>query len=467
MLLFVTDFVAINLAFLSWAWVRRALGHFAEPDPLQLLLNSLIVFFFWISGFIFWGLYRSWHAHSRVDEVASILKVISIGVLIIFLITFDLSADVENPIPASRAIIVTYWLLMMAYVSTGRMLLRTFQRSLLEAGIGERKALIVGWGEKAHTLYDEIRKCPAMGYRLIGFIDTHNPAAKESYRGCPVAGSLREMAQIIEQEAIDEILLAIDDVSHRNVLEILALCSTGHVKIKSVPSFYDIAAGQVRTHQIYGLPLIDLMAGPMPQWESTLKRMIDIVLSLMILGFATPLWIYLALTEKQAFKTIFLQKERRVGRDFKGFDMYALQFAKDETGKVDADAGSKAEADVSPSAHLPERSSINKLPQFLNVLKGEMSLIGPRPERLEFAEKLKHEVHLYQRRMAVRPGMIGWAQLKGDRGASVEAIKRTLPYDFYYIENMSLRMDVKIFLVAIYTMLFGEKRRQIFEKGSL
>lgn len=456
-LLFVTDFVTINLAFLSWARIREALGHFAEPDLVQLLINSIIIFLFWFLGFIFWGLYRSWHAHSRVDEVVSIFKVISIGVFLIFLITFDLSTDVDNPIATSRAIIVTYWLLMAVYVSIGRMLLRTFQRSLLEAGIGERKALIVGWGEKARSLFDEIRKCPAMGYRLIGFIDTHNPPAKENYRGCPVAGSVRDMKNIIEQEEVDEILLAVDNVAQHNILEILALCSTVQVQIKSVPSFYDITAGQVRTHQIYGIPLINLMAEPMARWEYSVKRMIDILSSLMILGFATPLWIYMALTKNQTFKSIFLQKGRRVGRGFKDFEMYSLHLTKNKFRKANADVGSKVEADASLMAYLLERFHINKLPQFLNVLKGEMSLIGPRPERLEFAEKLKDEVQLFQRRMTVRPGIIGWAQLKGDRGESIEAIKRTLQYDFYYIENMSLRMDAKIFLVAIYTTLFGKK----------
>ncbi|MFQ5628501.1 MAG: sugar transferase, partial [bacterium] len=434
---------------------RQASGHFAEPDPQQLFINSIVIFFYWFLGFIFWGLYRSWHAHSRVDEFISVLKVITIGVFLIFLITFDLSTDVENPLPASRAIMVTYWLLMIVYVNIGRMLLRTFQRTLLESGIGERKALIVGWGEKARTLFDEVINFPALGYRLIGFVDTHNPSVQENYRGCSVVGSLQDLDRVIEQEEVDEILIAIDDESHQQLLETLSLCITKPVKIKTTPSLYDIAAGQVRTHQIYGLPLIDVMAEPMPQWEYSVKRLIDIFVSLIILALSSPLWLSFRLKKERGSRNTLLQKSPRTGKNFRVFEMYSFQHV--VPVKNNAPAKTTGLDGSQNKGRIPANTLVAKLPRLINVLKGEMSLIGPRPERVEIAEKLKREVLLYHRRTAVRPGLIGWAQLKGEANESIDNIKRTLQYDFFYIENMSLRMDLKIFLVAVYMKLFGKR----------
>ena len=436
-LLFVTDFVSIQLAFYSWAWVRRSVGHFVEPDPQQFFINSCIIFAFWFMGFVFWGLYHSWHAQSRIDEVISILKVVTIGILFIFLLTFDLATDVEEPLPASRALVMSYWFLMFSSVSVGRMLLRTFQRTLLESGIGERKALIVGWGEKAHMLFDEVRHFPAQGYSLIGFIDPNDPPAKDSYRGCPVVGSLQDLAQVIEQHEIDEVLIAMDEHHHEMLMDILFLCSSQKVRIKITPSLYDIAAGQVHTHQIYGLPLIDVLSDPMPSWQYSIKRLVDIMVAATVLVLSAPVWLAMLFRLHKKHGRFGWHRIARVGRGFRRFELFSRH--KDDIGST------FAFRDV--------------LPQFFNVLRGDLSLVGPRPERADFAETLQTEVKLYHRRGAVRPGLIGWAQLKGDGGHSLEKIKRTLQYDFFYIENMSLRMDLKILLVAAYAKLFGQKAR--------
>jgi FlaA1/EpsC-like NDP-sugar epimerase len=194
--LFVADFAAINLAFLAWAWLRENLGYFSEAELRQLLINSILIFAFWFLLFVFFGLYRSWYAQSRIDELVSIGKTVSLGVFLIFIVTIEPQHDVSDPLPASRALIFSYWLLMVIAAGAGRLALRTFQRSLLEAGIGVRKALIVGCGGKGRELYDQIRKFPALGYEIVGFIDDRGLPLQEAYKACPVLGPLAEVHEI-------------------------------------------------------------------------------------------------------------------------------------------------------------------------------------------------------------------------------------------------------------------------------
>lgn len=444
-LLFIADFVSIILAFLSWAWLRRATGLFAEPDPQQLLINSMVVFGFWLLVFIFWGLYRAWHAHSRVDEVISIVKVVSLGVFCIFLLTFDLATDMENPLPPSRLFLFTYWLLMVTYVSGGRMLLRTFQRSLLEAGIGERKAVIVGKGERARALFDEIRNFPALGYRMLGFIETERSSQPQAaYRGCPVLGSTDELRSLIESEEIDEVLIAVDEEEGpKHLLGALAACNGKKVHLRALPSLYDIAAGQARSHQIYGMPLIELMAEPMPFWERQVKRLADVLIAAAGLLVAAPVLAFAIIRVRRAGSPVF-RTTTWVGEHGRPFTAYRFNLP--------------ARHDAENTQHARTDQTLQRLDRLLllyNVLRGEMSVIGPRPETPEITTVLQQEFPLYFRRLAVRPGLIGWAQLKGYRGGSVPEARRFLQYDFIYIENMSLRIDLKILLVALYTRLFG------------
>ncbi|MDZ7374209.1 MAG: undecaprenyl-phosphate glucose phosphotransferase [candidate division KSB1 bacterium] len=457
---FVVDFLAIHAAFLTWAAVRQEMGFFAGFGLGHRLLISSLIWLYWVSLLLFYGLYRGWHAQSRLDEFVALLKAISVGVGLIFVATLDLERDLQTPITLSRVLIVTYWALLILFVGTGRMALRTVQRKLLERGIGLRRTVVVGVNEKARELARRLGEFPALGYRVIGFVQTTpGPHKRQSVEEFPVLGHLRKLPQIIRQHQVEEIVVALEEDERRQLVEILDQCDGLPVGVKIQPDLYDIVLGQARTNQLYGVPLIEVMPRLMPPWEERIKRLMDIVVSLVVLVAGIPLWILVALAIKLDSPGPVLFKQKRVGKDGKIFTIYKFRSMIEGAEKM---TGPKwAEEDdprITRVGKILRKLRIDEFPQLINVLAGDMSLVGPRPERPYFVRRLKHQIPLYTRRLRVKPGITGWAQVKGHYDTSIEDVRKKLEYDLFYIENMSLRMDFKILLTTIYVALAGKGR---------
>ncbi|RMD99562.1 MAG: sugar transferase [Calditrichaeota bacterium] len=456
-LLFLSDYLAVNAAFWIWANLRSELGLFAATQfPIGFYISN-IIFGFWFFIFLFFGMYRAWEAQSRVDEFIQVTKATFWGVLAIFLITFDIERDLPNPLPGSRLLLLTYWSLLAGLVGGGRFILHTFQRKLLELGIGMRRTLIVGWGEKAYELFEKVSRFPALGYRIIGFIAPFSVNGRSDYKGVPLMGALDQLSSVIHQNKVEEILIALDNHHQEKLYDVISGTDGLPVRLKIVPDLYSIITGQARTNQIYGFPLIEILPQLMPAWEKRVKRLIDIVISVWVLCLGLPLWLLVALLIKLDSPGTILYKQERVGLNGKLFNIYKfrsmVQDAEKMTGPKWAE---KDDPRITRVGKWIRKLRIDEIPQFWNVLKGEMSLVGPRPERPYFVKKLKKELPLYARRLRVRPGITGWAQIKGAYDTSIEDVKQKLQYDLFYLENMSLRMDLKILLNTIYVMLTGK-----------
>ncbi len=366
---------------------------------------------------------------------------------LIFLVTIDLQQDLQQPLKLSRAMIFSYWLLMIINVSAGRLALRTFQRTLLESGIGMRNTLIVGCGEIAREIFDEIRKFPALGYHIAGFIGAHE---FKSYKGTAWLGELREIAEVIKREEVEEVIIAVENEGRARVTEVMSRCEELPVHLKIVPDLYDAVVGQVRTHQIYGLPLIAVMPEFMPAWERRAKRGFDIFVALTAAIFLLPLGLVLASALRWHSRENILTSEPRAGKVGKLFKLYQFR------------SHALAQAPSSSLLAFMYGMGWDKMPRLLNVLKGDLSLIGPRPETPGAVERLKQEIPFYTRRLRVQPGLTGWAQIKNPKNPACENLLRVLQYDFFYIENMSLRMDLKILLIALYDAMLNKKRELEF-----
>ncbi|NOY79172.1 MAG: sugar transferase [Calditrichaeota bacterium] len=419
-------------------------------------LVSGLVFLYWLLIFVFFGLYRSWYAQSRFDEFIALFKAISIGVILIFLLTIDWHHDVENPFPLSRVMILTYWMVLLIIVSAGRMALRSFQRKLLESGIGLRRTLIVGQGPRARELKEKVEQFPALGYQVVGFV-TLSDHADGLIPADQVRGSLEQLESIIRKEGVEEILIALEESERAFVVDVLGQVNGLDVHLKIVPDLYDIVVGQARTNQIYGFPLIEILPELMPLWERRVKRLMDLSVSAAVLVLLAPLWILVGLIIKIDSKGPILYKQERVGRNGKIFSIYKFrsmyQDAEKKTGPVWADADDPR---ITRVGRILRKLRIDEVPQFINVFKGDMSLIGPRPERPYFVEQLKKEIPFYARRLRVRPGITGWAQIKHEYDQSLDDVRKKVQYDLFYLENMSLRMDLKIILSTISVMLRGK-----------
>jgi len=458
LLVFLCDYLAINGAFFWWGHLRSELGMFSLTQPLNAFYISNIIFAFWFFFFLFLGLYGPWNANSRLDELMAVIKTVGLGVLAIFLITFDIERDLQDPLPGSRMLLVSYWLIMSACVGFMRLCLRTVQRRLLTLGIGVRRTLIVGWGQKARELFDKIDRFPALGYRVLGFVKTRpDDAELAEHRGLPLLGELNRLSQIVAAERAEEILIALEDEDQSSLMQIIAHTDGLPVQLKIVPDLYSIITGQARTNQIYGFPLIEILPQYMPAWERRLKRAMDVAVSLIILIAGLPLWLLVALAIRLDTPGPVFYHQVRVGKNSKNFVMVKFRSmvhgAEKLTGPVWAE---KADPRITRVGRLIRKLRFDEIPQFFNVLRGDMSLIGPRPERPVFVEQLKQQIPLYTRRLKVQPGITGWAQIKGGYDQSLEDVKQKLQYDLFYLENMSLRMDFKILLHTVYVMLSGK-----------
>jgi len=229
------------------------------------------------------------------------------------------------------------------------------------------------------------------------------------------------------------------------------------VSVKILPDFYQMIIGLNRTNQIFGLPLIDVVPDPMPSWERGTKRLFDISLSLLILIVLSPLMLLVALLVKLTSKGPAIFAQERVGRYGKPYVMYKFRTmisdAEKHTGPVWA---TENDPRITPLGRFMRKTRLDELPQLFNVLKGEMSFVGPRPERAHFVDQFKKEIPLYSRRLRVRPGITGWAQVKWKYDANLEDVKEKTKYDLFYVENMSLRMDLKILLNTLITVFTGK-----------
>ena len=401
-------------------------------------------------------MYRTWFASSRFDEISSLFKSTFVGIFILFFLIYldDYFHGVES---SSRILIFIYWFFLFLFVAIGRLLIRSFQRVLLIKGIGRKIAVIVGYNFKANEVHDQILEHPALGLDVEAYVAINTENVGKVYRNIRARGTLDDLLDIIYKTHASEVIIALEKEDHDLLVDIISKVENKGIGLKIVPDLYEILSGQARTSQLYGIPLIDIMPELMPEWEKKLKRLSDIFISLLILIVTSPLNILVALLIKLDSRGPIFFKQERSGMGNKNFNIYKFRSmyhdAEKHTGPV---WSQKDDPRVTRVGRMIRKLRIDEIPQMFNVLKGEMSLVGPRPERPYFVEQLSQQIPYYKRRLKVRPGITGWAQVKHKYDENIEDVKVKLRYDLFYIENMSLRMDIKILARTILVVLFGK-----------
>ncbi len=453
-LLLVIDFLTITIAFWGLVTIRSTANLFVEQQFLFLLKISIFVTCFWILLFLFYGLYQSWYTKSRFDEIIAVVKAVSIGIILIFVFTFEPEKDLSQPPTLGRMMLLSYWGLLVLSVGTGRLFLHTIQRKLLQAGIGQRNTIIIGWNDEAKKLAKKIKQYPALGYKLVGFVSLNNKDVDEKFECLNVLGNIRKLAAIVKENQVEEVILSLGKVPQKTVLNVISQCEDLPINIKIEPELYHIIMGQARTHQIYGFPLIEVHPQLMPNWEKQMKRFIDVSFSLIALFIFSPVFILLAILIKLDSPGPVFFKQKRVGKNGKIFTIYKFRSmvmdAERMTGPVWA---GKKDPRITRTGRIIRKLRLDEFPQLINVLYGDMSIVGPRPERPYFVDRLKREYPFYTRRLKVKPGITGWAQVKGKYDTTFDEVKEKLEYDLYYIDNISLRLDFRIIFFTIHVML--------------
>lgn len=400
--------------------------------------------------FFFSRLYHLQRAASRIDELYSIITATSVGTVLSFAVTafvFKSNAvDVDYP----RSMVIYAWGLTILLVAVGRNLHRTVQRALQRRGYGEERVLIIGTGEVGQMIQQKIQHSPGMGYKVVGFVT--NGSTRQSVMDVPVLGHLADLPAIIQQHDVSEVIIGLPDATRQELLSIISLCERGRVSIKIFPDVFQIMATEVNIGHLNGLPLLTVRDVALRGWRLTLKRIVDVIGSVIGLIFLSPLLLLMAILIKLESRGPVFYAQKRMGLDAKSFPCLKFrsmrQDAEAETGPVWA---SKDDPRRTRIGAFIRRFSIDEFPQLINVLLGQMSLVGPRPERPVFVEHFRRSIPRYMDRHREKAGITGWAQVNGLRG-DTSVIERT-KYDLWYIENWSLWLDFKIILRTVFNVL--------------
>ncbi len=454
LVLFLADILTICTSWMLYYLIRVRSGWIDVTVEPELWLPMVFIYLYWLLLFWVVGLYRPWYAKSRLDEITLLFKTTVGGCLFLFFAVFVDDAGTNVQV-SSRLLIAIYWVILFSFVAVGRLTIRSVQRRMLIAGIGVHNTLIVGSEAKSRELYDEVVQYPALGYKVIGFV-TVGEKDGAPYKEVRTLGTIDKLQELIPRYNVREVLIALDSSDHTRLLEIIRNCNSHSVGLKIMPDLYDIISGQARTNQIYGFPLIEISPQLMPAWEEAVKRAIDVAFAASVLLVGMPVWLLIALLIKIDSPGPVLYKQERVGKDGRIFNMIKFRSMYQDAEKEGPQWANRKDPRVTPVGKLLRKLHLDEIPQMWNVLKGDMSLVGPRPERPMFVEELSREIPLYPRRLRVRPGITGWAQVKHKYDESVEDVKKKVQYDLFYIENMSLRMDFKIILSTIAHMLMGK-----------
>ncbi len=460
--LLLTDIAAVGASCLIYLRIQFgdsfSLAGFQTPNNEAVYPPYAVVglALYWIVIFLFFGMYRERHASSRFDELVSLAKVVTIGVLILVFSIFTNTLRAG----ASVSIILLYWASVLGLTSSGRIVVRSVQKELILRGYGTHKALVVGWSDQVERIHEDLARYPAAGLQIVGAIRLGQKASRNrTESGANGVHAVDALPSMIDELEIQDVLIALGSDDHRELAEVLRLCDGKSVKLKIVPDFYSIIGGMARTEHIYGLPLIEVFPMPMPAWEQSTKRLFDIGVSLVVLVAGLPLWILLAISIRLTSVGPAIYRQRRVGRSGRTFTMYKFR-----TMRRDAEAitgpvwATKDDPRYTPVGRWLRKLRLDEMPQLWNVLKGDMSLVGPRPERPYFVGQFVQEIPLYNRRHRVKPGITGWAQVKWRYDSSLDDVRQKVKYDLFYIENMSLRMDFKILFRTIRAVVSGGGR---------
>ncbi len=402
-------------------------------------------------GFHLQNLYRLRRGRSWVDDffavfVGTIFTVV-FGIIVTLYVQTYIAPNDRGAYEVSQAV----WGLFLVFNVALTFALRQVMREVFErrwrSGLGLRRILIAGSGELGRIVADKIIEHRELGYQIVGFVDDR-PGDHLGYRGLPILGAIDETTEIAAREQIDHLYVALAPEQHLKMIDLLDSTARECIDVKVVPDLLQVIALKARLWDLDGVPVIDVNDIPLQGLNSVVKRVLDIAISTMaLIVLAIPLMI-LALLVRLTSKGPALFRQERMGLDGRRFSIVKFRSMVDDAERESGPVWTRAnDSRVTPLGRFLRKSNLDELPQLWNVLMGDMSIVGPRPERPHFVEQFKHRIPQYMLRHKVKAGMTGWAQVNGWRGDT--ALDKRIEYDLYYIENWSVRLDLKIIWLTI------------------
>ena len=389
-------------------------------------------------------LYTPMRMQGRRLVLANIVKANSLGLLIL-MFTFYMIDEGDF----SRSTYIMFYLINIVLQWGTRMLIFALLRDMREKGMNQTQMICVGYSRAAEEYIDRVLANPQWGYVIRGILDDNVPAGT-AYRGIKVLGRIANLNVILPENRLDEIAITLGLSEYYRLEEIVALCEKSGVHTKFIPDYNKIIPTKPYTEDILGLPVINIRYVPLNNtFNAMVKRAMDIVGSIAGIIVTSPIMLLMCLLIKLTSPGPLIYKQERVGLHNQNFRMYKFRSMEVQPESEEKKAWTvKNDPRVTGIGKFMRHTSIDELPQLFNILKGDMSLVGPRPERPFFVEKFREEIPRYMVKHQVRPGLTGWAQVKGYRGDT--SIRKRIECDLYYIENWSIGFDIKIIFLTFF-----------------
>ncbi|TFH01700.1 MAG: hypothetical protein E4H13_04180, partial [Calditrichales bacterium] len=438
--LLISDILMLNLALLTTYGIRFYSGMFENPAFLSLeyyftsgiwlILTTMFILIFALNG-----LYQMRWDVSRFDQLIRVTRVIVFVAISLFLITLD----PDKVFSATRVNILIYALVVIFLVNTGRLVLIQIEKHLSALEYAPHNTLLVGQSVKAEKILKEIVENPHLLYHIVGFVGKNEPGLNEQQ--IPNLGTLRKISGVIRDYGIEEVIIALENQTPDDILNVVAQGENSRVSFKLIPEMYDVISG-LKTEETLGHPLIRLFPEHMLPWQWLVKRLFDFIFAVSGLIILLPVFLLIFLIQMfQGIHPVF-QVENRVGRFGRIF------------GLVSFNTGSKVNAWQGILTH----PLVSRLPHLLNLLIGSISLVGPKAETKETVDKLRQKVKFYNRRFMIRPGLTGWAQFRIRAADSLKMQEEQFRQDLFYLENMSIRYDIRILVRTFIWLILSFSR---------
>ncbi len=428
--------------------IHQALHSFNSSFFLGLFFIPI----FWLVIYYSSGYYKNIFRKSRLSELWQTLSNSILGVIILFftLILNDTIQSYSNYYLSFLVLLTIHFTL--TYVP--RLIITTNTTHKIHRRIIGFNTLLIGSNEKAVEIYKEMENQPrSSGNKFVGFVNVNDNNGHKLEKYLPHLGALDDVKKVIKQHKVEEVIMAIESSEHDKIGKIINKLIDCNVILSAIPSMYDILTGRVRMSGILGVPLIQISHQLMPAWQENIKQVIDMVFSLLALIILSPLCIFLMIGVKLSSKGPIFYSHERIGRYGKPFTIFKFRSMYVNAETNGPELSSKTDNRITPFGRFMRKSRLDEIPNFFNVLRGDMSLVGPRPERKYFIEKITKKAPHYLHLLKVKPGITSWGQVKFGYAENVEQMIKRLKYDMIYLDNMSLYVDFKIIIYTLLTII--------------
>ena len=448
------DFVCVGLGLLvAYAYrfhIDRIPVPGSEPPAIKAYLAAApVVAAIFVLTFWFTGVYRLRRGRPLLDELFSIIGAAVLGGLVTLALM-----SLYRGFSYSRLVLIYTVIAALVLIGANRVVLRRILTLQQRRGVGTERVLVVGTGAGSELLLHRMTMFPQYGYTVCGILDDRLTPGSD-FAGSQVIGRIAELPAQVERQRIDQVFLALAGASHEEMLHLIKTCEDLQVDFRMLPDVFEIITTRVSADMVDGIPLVGVRRSQVEGFGLLVKRAFDIVISLLVGVVFSPFWVVLAVAIWSSSRGPVLYRQERVGKGGQVFQLLKFRSmipdAEAETGPVFASPDDERRTAI---GRFMRRFSLDELPQLINILRGEMSLVGPRPERPFFVDRFGAEIPRYLERHEVRPGVTGWAQVNDLRG-DTSISDRTI-YDIYYIENWSLTFDIKILILTIGRILFHQ-----------